>query len=185
MDSEATQKETPAYFIPAEKFREVMLVTLFSASYEPLDNNLISIIAREMRVAPKVALKAIDRIKKLVSRQALLDEKIKFHLKNWALDRLQLIDLSILRLSLFELLYEPKVPPKVILTEAKRLAKKFSSDKAARFVYSLLAATMHETGLLPKPGDVEVVEELQEIMSAQEAFEQNESKTVQSQDQLT
>lgn len=175
----ASKKNVPSYLIPAEKFREVMLVTLFSSCYEPVETALVSIVTRELKVAPKVALKAIDRIKKLLTRIDLLDSKIAECLENWTIDRLQLIDISILRLALFELLYEPKVPPKVLLAEAKRLAKKFSSDKAARFVYSLLASVMHKADLLPKPADVEKVEELQSVLLAQEEFEQNESKTVQ------
>ena len=48
------------------------------------------------------------------------------------------MDRAILKLALYEMLYDPRVPPAVAIDEAVELAKKFSSAKAYRFINGLL-----------------------------------------------
>ena len=66
-----------------------------------------------------------------------LDEFISKHVKNWKSERLAAIDRAILRLAAYEL-KSGATPPKVVLDEAVELAKKFSSEEAAKFVNGVL-----------------------------------------------
>lgn len=68
-----------------------------------------------------------------------LDEFIARHVANWKPERLAAIDRAILRLAAYEL-KTGSTPPKVVLDEAVELAKKFSSEDAAKFVNGVLDA---------------------------------------------
>jgi len=72
-------------------------------------------------------------------RQEELDGHIERLAKDWTVDRMPWVDRSILRLGAFELLARPDVPTGVVLSEAVELAKRFSTEEAARFVNGLLS----------------------------------------------
>ncbi len=67
-----------------------------------------------------------------------VDEAIKRHLSNWDISRLAKVDLAILRLSAYCILYQPSIPDSVTIDEAIDIAKEFSSDDAYRFVNGVL-----------------------------------------------
>jgi len=69
---------------------------------------------------------------------AELDERIQKTAANWELGRMACIDRALLRLGTFELLYRPDVPPKVTISEAIELAKKYSTEKSSGFVNGIL-----------------------------------------------
>ena len=58
--------------------------------------------------------------------------------QSYAFERIQSVERNILRLAVYELLYDPEMPPKVALAEAVRLTRKFGSPEAAAFVNALL-----------------------------------------------
>ena len=67
-----------------------------------------------------------------------LDRMIEERLENWRLDRVSVVDLTILRIALAELLYFPGTPTGVIINEAIEVAHRFSSNDAGRFVNGIL-----------------------------------------------
>lgn len=69
-----------------------------------------------------------------------LDALIAAKAKGWTLTRMPVLDLSVMRLAVFELLERPQVPTAVVLDEAVELAKRFSTDDSGRFVNGVLAA---------------------------------------------
>jgi N utilization substance protein B len=71
---------------------------------------------------------------------ARLDELIAGRAKGWTLKRMPVLDLSVMRLAVFELLERPHVPTAVVLNEAVELAKRYSTDDSGRFVNGVLAA---------------------------------------------
>ncbi len=73
-----------------------------------------------------------------------LDETIKEYTKNWRIDRLGRIELTILRIALFEMLYREDIPVKVSIAEALELTNQFAEVKARNFVNGLLDA-VHKT----------------------------------------
>ena len=76
----------------------------------------------------------------VLEHQASLDEAIGSHADNWRIDRMPVIDRAVLRLALYELRHEPDVPTAVILNEAVRIVKAFSTEHSGRFVNGVLAA---------------------------------------------
>jgi N utilization substance protein B len=69
---------------------------------------------------------------------AAIDRVIERHARDWSLDRMANVDRNILRLSLYELLYRPDIPPSVAVDEAVELAKKYSTAESGRFVNGVL-----------------------------------------------
>ncbi|OFI07596.1 hypothetical protein CLOACE_02000 [Clostridium acetireducens DSM 10703] len=67
-----------------------------------------------------------------------IDNVLKPYLKNWKIDRLSKVDLSIMRLCTYEILFEDSIPDKVSINEAIELAKKFAGDKTPAFINGVL-----------------------------------------------
>lgn len=90
----------------------------------------------------------LDRLVQGVNQTAEeLDQRISHYLsEDWTLDRLARIDLAILRLAFYELLYvsEDEVPSKVAVNEAVELAKTFSDDKSKQFINGVLAGLLKD-----------------------------------------
>lgn len=69
----------------------------------------------------------------------LIDSIIEKNSMGWKINRLSKIDLSILRLGIYEILYRDDIPFSVSVNEAVELAKKYSNEDAGSFVNGLLA----------------------------------------------
>ncbi len=67
-----------------------------------------------------------------------IDSLIQKYAKNWSVDRIARVDLAILRLAVFELLYRNDIPPIVSINEAVDLAKTYSSGESGRFINGIL-----------------------------------------------
>ena len=76
--------------------------------------------------------------------QENIDNQIKQNLKeNWRIERISKIDLSILRLAIYEIEYK-EIPYKVAINEAVELAKKYGEDTSKNFVNGILASIVKE-----------------------------------------
>ncbi|MEO6221960.1 MAG: transcription antitermination factor NusB [Vicinamibacterales bacterium] len=67
-----------------------------------------------------------------------IDALIGKQSSHWRLERLAVIDKSILRLAVWELQHQPETPPAVIVNEALELARTFSGDESVKFVNGVL-----------------------------------------------
>ena len=67
-----------------------------------------------------------------------VDGTIKEHLVNWKFNRLSKVDLAILRISVYSLLYRDEIPHTVTIDEAVDIAKSFGSDESYKFVNGVL-----------------------------------------------
>lgn len=75
-----------------------------------------------------------------------IDEAIQKVAENWRLDRMAAIDRNILRLGVFEILFDADVPTKVAINEALELAKRYSTAQSSRFVNGILDKVAHNQG---------------------------------------
>lgn len=69
-----------------------------------------------------------------------IDRTITKHAPRYPLDRIAKIDLCILRLAIYELMYEKKEPPKVVIDEAVTLAREFGGERSYAFINAVLGA---------------------------------------------
>ena len=67
-----------------------------------------------------------------------VDSEIKEHAANWTFDRIAKVDLSVLRLAIFELLQRRDIPPIVSINEAIELGKIYSTPDSKRFINGIL-----------------------------------------------
>lgn len=68
-----------------------------------------------------------------------IDEQLISHSRDWKLDRMPAVDRAVLRIGVWELLYNDEVPAAVAIDEAVELAKEFSTEEAGSFVHGVLA----------------------------------------------
>lgn len=73
-----------------------------------------------------------------------IDELIGKYAKDWTTDRMAKVDLAILRLSTYEILYNKTIPAGVSINEAVELAKKYSSDESPSFINGILGKIAEE-----------------------------------------
>ena len=83
-------------------------------------------------------------VRELVSGVIQNREKIDLNIQNfapaWPIEQIPAVDRNILRLAIFEILLDNKVPVKVAINEAVELAKTFGSDNSSRFVNGVLGS---------------------------------------------
>lgn len=72
--------------------------------------------------------------------QSAIDSKIELNSQGWRLDRMSNLDLSILRVACFEILYNDEIPAAVAISEAKNLAEEYSTEESAKFISGILHA---------------------------------------------
>ena len=74
----------------------------------------------------------------VIERIAEIDAQIKGMAHNWEFERIAKIDLAILRVAMFEMIYRKDIPPVVSINEAIDLSKEFSNADAKRFINGIL-----------------------------------------------
>jgi N utilization substance protein B len=67
-----------------------------------------------------------------------IDQEIRRYAQNWAFDRIAKVDLSVLRLAIYELSFRKDIPPIVSINEAIDLGKTFSNEESKRFINGIL-----------------------------------------------
>ena len=89
-------------------------------------------------IAPKARAFAESLVNGVCLNQPAIDELIVRFAQNYQLQRIAAVDRSILRLSVYELVFSTEAPPAVAINEAIEIAKRFGSEESGRFVNGLL-----------------------------------------------
>ena len=83
-----------------------------------------------------------DSIKSIVAKLKEIDKFIVKAAPDWPINKLNKVDLAILRLSIYELIYSKRTPQKVVVDEAVELAKFFGTEKTPNFIDVVLGSIM-------------------------------------------
>ena len=83
---------------------------------------------------------AVELVSGVGLHQAELDGWITRFARDWTLDRMPVLDRTLLRMGAFELAHRPDVPTGAVISEAVELAQRYSTDDSSRFVNGVLAA---------------------------------------------
>jgi len=67
-----------------------------------------------------------------------IDEMIKKHLQHWDFSRLNRVDLAIIRMSVYSLMYQQEIAPSIVIDEAIGISREFGTDDSFRFVNGVL-----------------------------------------------
>jgi len=125
--------------------RELALQAMYAEemSEDPL-SVVITHVIDTSEIAPELRQFARDLFVKATSRKVELDQYIKTKSENWDFDRIAIIDRLVIRMAICEFLYCEDIPPKVSISEAIEIAKKFSTDDSSAFVNGILDAVLHD-----------------------------------------
>lgn len=121
------------------KSREQAFIFLFESTFglQSMDEIMInSELVREEKVEPFTK----ELFEGTLSKQSLLDEYIEKNLNGWNKDRLSRTAISILRLSVFEMMFVDDIPSNVSINEAVELAKKYSTKQESAYINGVLAS---------------------------------------------
>ncbi|WP_020675846.1 transcription antitermination factor NusB [Geopsychrobacter electrodiphilus] len=77
-------------------------------------------------------------VRGIVEYRSVLDQRISEAAKNWSLERMTAVDLSILRVAVFELCYMSDIPSPVTMNEAIEIAKRYGTKESPAFINGLL-----------------------------------------------
>jgi transcription antitermination protein NusB len=83
---------------------------------------------------------SIELVEGVAAHIADIDQLISTHSTGWSLERMPTVDRAILRIAVFEMVYDNSVPDAVVVSQAVELAKELSTDDSGSFVHGLLGA---------------------------------------------
>lgn len=81
-----------------------------------------------------------EKLEKIFDKLPVIDEKIATASKGWSLSRIGKVELAILRLAVYEMLFDDDIPVGVAIDEAVELTKKYGQDGSPAFINGVLAA---------------------------------------------
>ncbi|MBO5483887.1 MAG: transcription antitermination factor NusB [Lachnospiraceae bacterium] len=130
-----------------KKIREHLFVMLFRVDFHQKEElaEQAAIYMEEMENASKTAKAEIqDKFYAVVEHMAEIDAQIEEKSRGWDLKRLAKADVTILRLAVYEILFDKDVPNGVAINEAVELSKKYGTDKSTSFINGVLASVARE-----------------------------------------
>lgn len=127
--------------VPAQKFREVVFQLLYSYDLGQASNDsMIDLLSKELAVTKNVVKEANARVQLILSHQDEIDALIAKTSHSYVFERIQSVERNILRIGVYELLFDKSIPPKIVFAEAIRLSRKFSTKESSTFVNAILDA---------------------------------------------
>ncbi len=120
------------------KARKRALDVLYEAAQRDTDP-VDTLKARLALADPPVPEYAVSLVEGVALHRERIDELLATYAEGWTLQRMPPVDLAVLRIGVYELLWCDDVPDAVVLSEAVELATSLSTDESPRFVNGLLA----------------------------------------------
>ncbi len=123
------------------KAREYALQALYMhETVQKSAEELVNLAWVENPVNEEIKNFAVSLITTTIAHIDEIDELIRKHSKNWSFERLTVVDKSILRTSICELLYYPDIPPAVTINEGIELGKIYGGESSGQFINGILDA---------------------------------------------
>jgi len=128
--------------------RTIAMQTLFSWDFNgKREKDLAGLIEQNFRqFAPKFNdhgfVKSI--INGVIKNESEIDRYIIKYATEWPLDQITIVDRNILRIGVFELIFDKDIPAKVAINEAIEIAKTFGGESSGKFVNGVLGAIYKE-----------------------------------------
>lgn len=93
----------------------------------------------DITVAEEMRAEISDKYEKIAEKVTQIDAMINEKAEGWKTGRMGKVDLTILRLAVYEIVFDETIPTQVAINEAVELAKKFGRDESAKFINGVLA----------------------------------------------
>lgn len=124
--------------LPAQKFREAVFQILFSKGFG--SEKMIAFMMKELSTTRKEMEKAEAKAEAILEKKEEIDAWIKTYSHEYRLERIGEVEKAILRLGFFELFFEGLLAKPIVLAEAIRLCRKFSTRESSQFINAVLDA---------------------------------------------
>jgi N utilization substance protein B len=129
------------------KARVKALQALFEI--DSVGHDVVEVLGRQAEEDPLEEESAIfmkELVEGVLSNKGEIDSVIEIYAPAWPVAQMALIDRNILRLAIFEILFNNKVPVKVAINEAVELAKMFGGDNTPKFINGVLGTVSAQSG---------------------------------------
>jgi N utilization substance protein B len=134
------------------KAREETLRILFQIEFE--DDEFDTIVAQyweNKKIHEEIKEYSTWLVSGIISHKGEIDNTIQSVSEHWRISRMALVDRNILRMAVFEILYEENIDTAVVINEAIEIARKYSGDEAATFVNGILDGARKKLEKAKKP----------------------------------
>jgi len=123
------------------KAREIALQVLYETdSVGHKSEETLERILSRIEASVEISDFAAGLVRGVLTNKEQLDQNIRDFAPAWPLNQISIIDRNILRLAIFEILHDNKMPVKVAINEAVELAKTYGSNNSSRFVNGVLGS---------------------------------------------
>jgi N utilization substance protein B len=80
-----------------------------------------------------------------------IDERIRLRTEHWRIPRMAIVDRNLLRMAIYEFIFQPNTPRTVAINEALEIARRFSTHEATQFINGILDAIKRDLETQPVP----------------------------------
>ena len=115
-----------------------ILYALDSNSSVGLRETLQTFREEQAEISGRVRDFAEGLVQGVQAERQTIDEAIKTRSKNWSLSRMPRVDLNVMRLAAYELMYRPDIPKKVSINEAIEIVRRYGDKESPAFVNGIL-----------------------------------------------
>ena len=122
------------------KSREIALQALYQAELSGVMPTDLARLKENFEVSKKGIPYAQILVDGIVDQRHTIDDTIRQYAKNWRVDRMSVIDRNLLRIGVYELLFQKDVPHTVVMNESIEIAKKYGTDDSSSFINGILDA---------------------------------------------
>jgi len=130
-----------------QKKREIVFQILFAkAQNRNKQKELVRMVQEQLHLDRTSVVEAQKRVSLVEEKLSEIDRLIEDNSHAYAMHRIQPVEKNILRLCVFEMLFDPAIPQKVAIAEALRLAKKFATEEGGSFILAILNGILENHG---------------------------------------
>lgn len=140
------------------KARECALQMLFAADVVKLQNDRLTVDywneLGDEGIDEKTQEFADNLVRGTLTQLETIDDRIRTRAEHWRIERMAIVDRNVLRLAVYEFLFED-TPHTVVINEALEIARRFSTFEATQFINGILDAIKHDLEDKPAPRSTE------------------------------
>ncbi|MBN1914769.1 MAG: transcription antitermination factor NusB [Parachlamydiales bacterium] len=127
--------------VSKQKFHEIVFWILYSMNFSEQDKKeSIFMMMHLLKVTKSSIERAWEYAEEVQKKQKKIDEQIRDLSTEYSFERISQVEKNILRLGIYEIVFDKAFSNAVVVAEAIRLCRKFGTRESAKFVHALLGA---------------------------------------------
>ncbi len=124
-----------------KKARQGLVSLIFKSQFnDNIEDHIINYYLDDFSYTPEERVYILEGYDSIMKELDTIDETISKSLTSWTIDRLFKLDLSILRVAVYEMLFVENIPNEVSINEAVEIAKKYGSNESSKLINGILGA---------------------------------------------